>query len=113
MTLPKPSAQRSISTFNEVVRLADYSLMDTHQCPFGTGNGYGDGRAISVFEGVFKGQRWEMQIKGGGPTPYCRGADGRAGINAVTDQIRGGLHHFLPRIIPCTREYFSLEKKLL
>tara|TARA_Y100001968_G_scaffold183133_1_gene167781 strand:+ start:46092 stop:47774 length:1683 start_codon:yes stop_codon:yes gene_type:complete len=48
------------------------------QCPFGTGNGYGDGRAISVFEGIFNGTRWEMQLKGGGPTPYCRGADGRA-----------------------------------
>ena len=47
-------------------------------CPFGTGNGYGDGRAISVFEGIINGQRWEMQLKGGGPTPYCRGADGRA-----------------------------------
>ncbi len=48
------------------------------QCPFRTGNGYGDGRAISVFEGLFKGRRWEMQLKGGGPTPYCRGGDGRA-----------------------------------
>lgn len=48
------------------------------QCPFQTGNGYGDGRAISVFEGVFNNKRWEMQLKGGGPTPYCRGADGRA-----------------------------------
>lgn len=49
-----------------------------HQCPFQTGNGYGDGRAISVYEGVIQGKRWEMQLKGGGPTPYCRGADGRA-----------------------------------
>ena len=48
------------------------------QCPFQTGNGYGDGRAISVLEAVINGQRWEMQLKGGGPTPYCRGADGRA-----------------------------------
>ncbi|GAM63551.1 selenoprotein [Vibrio ishigakensis] len=48
------------------------------QCPFQTGNGYGDGRAISVFEGVFHNKRWEMQLKGAGPTPYCRGADGRA-----------------------------------
>lgn len=48
------------------------------QCPFKTGNGYGDGRAVSVFEGVLSGKRWEMQLKGGGPTPYCRGADGRA-----------------------------------
>jgi len=48
------------------------------QCPFQTGNGYGDGRAISVLEAVIKGKRWEMQLKGGGRTPYCRGADGRA-----------------------------------
>ena len=58
--------------------LSIYGTEYTRQCPFGTGNGYGDGRAISVFEGVFEGQRWEMQLKGGGPTPYCRGADGRA-----------------------------------
>jgi len=48
------------------------------QCPFRTGNGYGDGRAISVFEGIFEDKRWEMQLKGSGPTPFCRGADGRA-----------------------------------
>jgi uncharacterized protein YdiU (UPF0061 family) len=48
------------------------------QCPFQTGNGYGDGRAVSVLETVIKGRRWEMQLKGGGRTPYCRGADGRA-----------------------------------
>lgn len=48
------------------------------QCPFQTGNGYGDGRAVSVLETVINGQRWEMQLKGGGQTPYCRGADGRA-----------------------------------
>jgi len=48
------------------------------QCPFQTGNGYGDGRAISVLEAVINNKRWEMQLKGGGRTPYCRGADGRA-----------------------------------
>jgi len=58
--------------------LSIYGTEYTQQCPFGTGNGYGDGRAISVFEGLFNGRRWEMQLKGGGPTPYCRGADGRA-----------------------------------
>tara|TARA_Y100001968_G_scaffold303131_1_gene317038 strand:- start:3716 stop:5410 length:1695 start_codon:yes stop_codon:yes gene_type:complete len=58
--------------------LSIYGTEYTQQCPFGTGNGYGDGRAISVFEGLFNGNRWEMQLKGGGPTPYCRGADGRA-----------------------------------
>ena len=58
--------------------LSIYGTEYTQQCPFGTGNGYGDGRAISIFEGIFKGNRWEMQLKGAGPTPYCRGADGRA-----------------------------------
>ncbi|MEN9768193.1 MAG: hypothetical protein RLZZ32_2153 [Cyanobacteriota bacterium] len=58
--------------------LSIYGTEYIQQCPFGTGNGYGDGRAISIFEGVFEGTRWEMQLKGGGPTPYCRGADGRA-----------------------------------
>ncbi|PLY05517.1 MAG: hypothetical protein C0625_13085 [Arcobacter sp.] len=48
------------------------------QCPFQTGNGYGDGRAISVLEAVINGKRWEFQLKGAGRTPYCRGADGRA-----------------------------------
>ena len=58
--------------------LSIYGTEYVQNCPFGTGNGYGDGRAISVFEGILNGQRWEMQLKGGGPTPYCRGADGRA-----------------------------------
>jgi uncharacterized protein YdiU (UPF0061 family) len=58
--------------------LSIYGTEYIQQCPFGTGNGYGDGRAISVFEGLFEGKRWEMQLKGAGRTPYCRGADGRA-----------------------------------
>lgn len=196
MSLSKPSAQQSISTFDEFVRLADYSLMDTlnadpdatgdgddhrarqvfsghfvpvtptplpdpeyvthsstffnelglsdelvndakfcrvfsgdisaaHepmrkigwatgyalsiygteytlQCPFGTGNGYGDGRAISVFEGVFNGQRWEMQLKGGGTTPYCRGADGRAVLrSSVREFLAQEYMHALG--VPTTR----------
>lgn len=58
--------------------LSIYGTEYIQQCPFQTGNGYGDGRAVSVLEAVINGQRWEMQLKGGGPTPYCRGADGRA-----------------------------------
>eukprot|EP00501_MAST-03F_sp_TOSAG23-6_P001369 GSMAST32.ASY1.ANO1.1423.1 assembled CDS len=44
------------------------------------GNGYGDGRAISIgeVERPTSGRRWEMQLKGAGKTPFCRGADGRA-----------------------------------
>ena len=58
--------------------LSIYGTEYVQQCPFQTGNGYGDGRAVSVLEAVIKDQRWEMQLKGGGRTPYCRGADGRA-----------------------------------
>jgi serine/tyrosine/threonine adenylyltransferase len=39
----------------------------------------GDGRAISLGESVNAiGERWELQLKGAGPTPYSRHADGRA-----------------------------------
>jgi uncharacterized protein YdiU (UPF0061 family) len=39
----------------------------------------GDGRAITLGETVTDaGERWELQLKGAGPTPYSRGADGRA-----------------------------------
>ncbi|RYF36438.1 MAG: hypothetical protein EOO38_27670, partial [Cytophagaceae bacterium] len=39
----------------------------------------GDGRAISLGETInSQGQRWEIQLKGAGPTPYSRRADGRA-----------------------------------
>ena len=58
--------------------LSIYGTEYYQQCPFQTGNGYGDGRAISVLEALINGKRWEMQLKGGGRTPYCRGADGRA-----------------------------------
>jgi len=58
--------------------LSIYGTEYYEQCPFKTGNGYGDGRAISILEAVINTQRWEMQLKGGGQTPYCRGADGRA-----------------------------------
>ena len=62
------------------------------QCPFNTGNGYGDGRAISVLELVTKGQRWEMQLKGGGRTPYCRGADGRAVLRSSVREFLAQEH---------------------
>lgn len=58
--------------------LSIYGTEYIQQCPFRTGNGYGDGRAVSVLETVINGKRWEMQLKGGGRTPYCRGGDGRA-----------------------------------
>ncbi len=47
---------------------------------FGTWAGQlGDGRAIGLGEVLnAAGQRWELQLKGAGSTPYSRSADGRA-----------------------------------
>jgi len=64
------------------------------QCPFKTGNGYGDGRAMSIFEGMINGKRWEMQLKGGGRTPYCRGADGRAVLRSSIREFLAQEHMY-------------------
>lgn len=88
------------------------------QDPFQTGNGYGDGRAVSVFEGVFGGeqrketQRFEFQLKGGGRTPYCRGADGRAVLrSSIREFLAQEAMHSLG--VPTTRSltlYVSPEE---
>ena len=62
------------------------------QCPFQTGNGYGDGRAVSILEAVINERRWEMQLKGGGRTPYCRGADGRAVLRSSVREFLAQEH---------------------
>ncbi|TDF39289.1 hypothetical protein EYS14_07125 [Alteromonadaceae bacterium M269] len=62
------------------------------QCPFQTGNGYGDGRAISIVEAVANGKRVEMQLKGAGRTPYCRGADGRAVLRSSVREFLAQEH---------------------
>ena len=72
--------------------LSIYGTEYTQQCPFQTGNGYGDGRAVSVLEAVINGQRWEMQLKGGGRTPYCRGADGRAVLRSSVREFLAQEH---------------------
>jgi serine/tyrosine/threonine adenylyltransferase len=62
------------------------------QCPFQTGNGYGDGRAISILEALINGKRWEFQLKGAGRTPYCRGADGRAVLRSSVREFLAQEH---------------------
>jgi len=95
--------------------LSIYGTEYTQQCPFQTGNGYGDGRAISVLEAVIKGQRWEMQLKGGGRTPYCRGADGRAVLRSSVREFLAQEHmHALG--LPTSRSlslYVSKTEKVL
>jgi uncharacterized protein YdiU (UPF0061 family) len=72
--------------------LSIYGTEYYHQCPFQTGNGYGDGRAISVIEALINGRRWEMQLKGGGSTPYCRGGDGRAVLRSSVREFLAQEH---------------------
>jgi uncharacterized protein YdiU (UPF0061 family) len=72
--------------------LSIYGSEYYQQCPFQTGNGYGDGRAMSVLEAVINSQRWEMQLKGGGRTPYCRGADGRAVLRSSVREFLAQEH---------------------
>ncbi|MBE0485636.1 protein adenylyltransferase SelO family protein [Marinobacter sp.] len=94
--------------------LSIYGNEYTQQCPFQTGNGYGDGRAISVLEAVINGQRWEMQLKGGGRTPYCRGADGRAVLRSSVREFLAQEHmHALG--VPTSRSlslYVSTTEKV-
>ncbi|GAA3973763.1 protein adenylyltransferase SelO [Allohahella marinimesophila] len=94
--------------------LSIYGTEFYQQCPFQTGNGYGDGRAISVFEGVINGQRWEMQLKGAGRTPYCRGGDGRAVLRSSVREFLAQEHmHALG--VPTSRSlslYVSLTEKV-
>ncbi len=57
----------------------------------------GDGRAITLGEVVNStGERWELQLKGAGPTPYSRTADGRA-------VLRSSVREFL-----CSEAMFHL-----
>ncbi len=94
--------------------LSIYGTEYYEQCPFRTGNGYGDGRAISILEAVINNTRWEMQLKGGGRTPYCRGADGRAVLRSSIREFLAQEHmHALG--IPTSRSlslYVSKTEKV-
>ena len=63
----------------------------------------GDGRAIYLGEAInAAGERWEMQLKGAGPTPYSRRADGRAVLRSSIREFlcSEAMHHLG---IPTTR----------
>ncbi|HTH39590.1 MAG TPA: YdiU family protein [Rhodocyclaceae bacterium] len=63
----------------------------------------GDGRALMLTELADKqGQRWELQLKGAGRTPYSRGADGRAVLrSSIREYLCAEAMHGLG--IPTTR----------
>jgi len=62
----------------------------------------GDGRAISLGEVVHNGVRSELQLKGAGPTPYSRRADGRAVLRSSIREFlcSEAMHHLG---VPTTR----------
>ncbi len=56
----------------------------------------GDGRAITLGEAIdASGRRWELQLKGAGPTPYSRTADGRAVLRSSIREFlcSEAMHH--------------------
>src|SRR5690606_3381217 len=71
---------------------------------FGTWAGQlGDGRAITLGEAIAPdGQRLELQLKGAGPTPYRRRADGRAVLRSSVREFlcSEAMHHLG---VPTTR----------
>ena len=63
----------------------------------------GDGRAITLGETInAAGERWELQLKGSGPTPYSRSADGRAVLRSSVREFlcSEAMHHLG---VPTTR----------
>ena len=63
----------------------------------------GDGRAITLGETVNEaGERWELQLKGAGPTAYSRTADGRAVLRSSIREFlcSEAMHHLG---VPTTR----------
>jgi len=62
----------------------------------------GDGRAITLGEVVHQHQRWELQLKGAGTTPYSRHADGRAVLrSSIREFLCSEAMHYLG--VPTTR----------
>ena len=69
----------------------------------------GDGRAITLGETInAAGQRWELQLKGAGPTAYSRTADGRAVLRSSIREFlcSEAMHHLG---VPTTRALSLVE----
>lgn len=69
----------------------------------------GDGRAITLGEVVSaRGERWELQLKGAGRTPYSRTADGRAVLRSSLREflLSEAMHHLG---VPTTRALCLVE----
>ncbi|CAG5120735.1 unnamed protein product [Candidula unifasciata] len=67
-----------------------------HQFGFWAGQ-LGDGRAVLLGEVINRfGERWELQLKGSGTTPYSRSGDGRAVLrSSVREFLASEAMHYL------------------
>lgn len=106
LELAKPTAQNDIDILggNKVTpSMQPYAACYAgHQ--FGNWAGQlGDGRAITLGELVTSaGEKWELQLKGAGPTAYSRRADGRAVLrSSVREYLMSEAMHYLR--VPTTR----------
>ena len=62
----------------------------------------GDGRAINLFEILHNNQRWTLQLKGAGETPYSRTADGFAVLrSSIREHLCSEAMYYLG--VPTTR----------
>jgi uncharacterized protein YdiU (UPF0061 family) len=100
---PTPALAEVLSGNRVLPGMAPYAACyGGHQ--FGNWAGQlGDGRAITLAEVVnAKGETWEIQLKGAGPTPYSRTADGRAVLRSSLRELvcSEAMHHLG---IPTTR----------
>jgi len=62
----------------------------------------GDGRAINLAEIAYGNNRWALQLKGAGPTPYSRSGDGFAVLrSSIREYLCSEAMHYLN--VPTTR----------
>ncbi len=94
--------------------------------PFGRGNAYGDGRALSLGLAKAKSppnpdspeagystpapEAFELQLKGAGTTPFSRGGDGRAVLRSSVREflVSEAMHHLR---VPTTRALSLIASK--
>ncbi|MDA0336818.1 MAG: YdiU family protein [bacterium] len=106
LTLETCASEQFLRVFsgNEVLTAMDPYAMCYGGHQFGHWAGQlGDGRAINLGETLNgRGERWALQLKGAGPTPYSRTADGLAVLRSSVREFlcSEAMHHLG---VPTTR----------
>jgi len=75
-----------------------------------SGQAYGDGRCISVGELERDGERFEIQLKGAGTTPFSRNFDGRAVLRSSVREFLAS-HAMYHLGVPTTRSLSLIVSK--